>query len=807
VFGKQKHHVGAVIGDVGDFDRNSGSIFERLIFNNRLIIIILCAVVTLLLGHEATKLKLNANYEGTIPWADPFMVNYLKHYDFLQAQGNALRIVVQAKQGNIGNAKYLATLQHINDAVLDLPGINRPFVTSLWTPTTSWLTVDANGISVGQVISETYDGSAAQVAQVMQNIQKTGRIGELVSSDLKSSMIYAPLMNHNGVTGQPIDYGQLAIALNDLRATYQQQDVNIYIVGYAMIVGDMILGVHKILIFFVISIFIATMMFLWFTRSLRSTLLVVACTLVAVTWQLGMVPLFHYSLDPYSVLVPFLIFAIGMSHGAQKMNGVMQDIGRGTHKLVAARYTFRRLFVAGFTALMCDAVGFAVLYWINIQEIRELAIIASSGVAVLVFTNLILLPILLSYVGVSERAARRSLRADAGSDGKLWVFLAKFTRRQWALPTLIVALGLGVVGYVGGSHMTVGIIGNGAPELRPQSQYNRDDAYIQNHYRVSPYSMIVMADSPAFACTNFAELHALGHIGWAMQQMPEVQSASSLAAFMPYMTQLMTDDSPKWNQLVDNQPLIDDFVPSVPLGYKNDNCSFIPLTISLVNEKAVTLNRVVAKLQNLIADPSNTGSGFSLQLLAGSAGIAAATDRVIDRSNTNMLIWIYTAVTILCFITFRSWLAVVCAILPLILTSLLCRALMVWMHIGVTVATLPVVALGVGIGVDYALYVLGVMLAHVHAGESVEEAYLHALRFTGRIVMLTGLTLAVGVASWVWAPIKFQADMGLLLAFMFLWNMLGALIVLPALASFLLKPAPKSDARPEEAILFNRRSV
>jgi predicted RND superfamily exporter protein len=132
---------------------------------------------------------------------------------------------------------------------------------------------------------------------------------------------------------------------------------------------------------------------------------------------------------------------------------------------------------------------------------------------------------------------------------------------------------------------------------------------------------------------------------------------------------------------------------------------------------------------------------------------------------------------------------VTCAILPLVLTSILAEALMVWLDIGVKVATLPVIALGVGIGIDYALYVLSILLVHMRNGESLSEAYYRSLLFTGRVVLLTGATLAIGVATWVFSPIKFQADMGILLAFMFLWNMLGALILLPALASFLLKPA------------------
>lgn len=780
-----------VIADIGDFDHGSGSFVERLIFNNRRIIVLVCGLLTIFFAAEATRLKLNANYEGTIPTHDPFMVNYLAHFDQLQSKGNSLRIVVKQNQGTIDSAKYLATVQDVTNAVLDLPGVDKPFTSSLWTPNTRWIGVDRNGLTGGAVVTDQYDGSPAQVADVMQNILKTGRVGDLVGTDFRSSMIYAPLMNHNGITGGPIDYGQLAADLNQLRTEYAKQGVTLYITGFAMVVGDMILGIHKILTFFAISAIIAGGILYWFTRSGRSTLLVLCCTIVAVIWQLGVLPLLGYDLDPYSVLVPFLIFAIGMSHGAQKMNGVMQDIGRGTHRLIAARYTFRRLFMAGFTALICDAVGFGVLNLIDIAEIRELAIAASCGVAILVFTNLILLPVLLSYTGISEKAALRSLMSGGlgSKDLEVWDFLSRFTRRRWAIPTLLAALTLGAGGYAIGRHAQIGIVGEGAPELRQNSVYNMDNRYINDHYNISSNVLTVFADSQPYSCTNFAELETLDRLGWRLTQMPEVQSVTSMSTIITLMTQIMTDDSPAWNQLVDSQPLINDFFANLPLGYDSLDCSFVPVNVSLYDLKAATLSHVVSAIQVFINDPKNQNPAFKLSLAGGNGGIAAATDRVIAEANTHMLIWIYSAVAFLCLIAFRSLRAVICAILPLILTSLMCQALMVMLNIGVTVATLPVIALGVGIGVDYALYILGVMMTHLRSGESLEEAYLKSLRFTGRIVMLTGFTLALGVITWIFSPIKFQADMGLLLAFMFIWNMAGALVILPALASFLLKPA------------------
>jgi predicted RND superfamily exporter protein len=164
-----------------------------------------------------------------------------------------------------------------------------------------------------------------------------------------------------------------------------------------------------------------------------------------------------------------------------------------------------------------------------------------------------------------------------------------------------------------------------------------------------------------------------------------------------------------------------------------------------------------------------------------------------------MLFLVYGAVALLSLITFRSFKAVIVALLPLMLTSIMVEALMVQLGMGVKVATLPVIALGVGIGIDYALYILSITLVGLRQGSSLSQSYLRALNFTGKVVMLTGVTLSVGVITWIASPIKFQADMGLLLAFMFIWNMLGALILLPALAHFLLKPkyANSEDSKSE----------
>ncbi|MBD8495094.1 MMPL family transporter [Pseudomonas syringae] len=800
-------------GRLDDFDSASGSLLERALFNHRTWVLLVCLAATLLLGWQATRLTLNASFEKTIPHDHPFIHNYLAHRQELAGLGNAVRIAVANPQGTIYDRDYLRNLQALNDEIYLLPGVDRAAMKSLWTPSTRWTGVTEEGLEGGPVIPDGYDGGAASLSALQRNIERSNEIGQLVAFDQRSSIIYVPLLDKTP-DGQALDYTALAHELEALRSQYQAQGLEIHITGFAKVVGDLIDGLRQILLFFAAAIVITGVVLYGYTRCLRSTALVVTCSLVAVVWQLGLLPLLGYELDPYSVLVPFLVFAIGMSHGAQKMNGIMQDIGRGMHRLVAARFTFRRLFFAGLTALLCDAVGFAVLMIIKIPVIQDLAVIASLGVAVLIFTNLILLPVLLSYIGVSPVAARRSLRAEeAEASGAakpaLWRFLDLFTQRRWAALCVAVAAVMAIGGFMVSLHLKIGDLDAGAPELRPDSRYNRDNAFITRHYGASSDVFAVMVQTPPGGCSAYDTLKRVDQLDWQLRGLSGVDSTNSLALLNRRVLVGLSEGNPKWYELVNNQATLNMVTAGAPRGLYNDDCSLLTLYAYLTDHKADTLTRVVDSVQAFAK--ANDSDQARFVLAAGSAGIEAATNIVVRQANRDMLWWVYGAVIILCLVTFRSWRAVVCAVLPLVLTSILCEALMVGLGMGVKVATLPVIALGVGIGVDYALYVMSIVLAELRKGASLSQAYYRALLFTGKVVMLTGVTLAIGVGTWVLSPIKFQADMGVLLAFMFVWNMVGALVLLPALAYFLLPqhlaPAPDATGVPDTAQTAGRPAL
>ncbi|MCC4116700.1 MMPL family transporter [Aromatoleum toluclasticum] len=795
-----------VIRSLADFDRRSGSLAERVLFNNRVAVVVLCVIVTVVLGYQALGLRLNAGFEKMIPTKHPYIINYLENRGQLAGLGNTLRIAVEAKTGTVFDADYLDTLRKINDELFLYPGVDRPYMKSLWTPATRWTGVTEEGLDGGPVIPDDYDGSPASLEQVRVNVERSGEIGQLVAANFRSTVILVPLQETDAETGQRIDYHDYSQRLERLRQQYESDAIGIHITGFAKVVGDLIDGLQQVLLFFAAAVAICTTVLYWYTRCVRSTLLVVACSCVAVVWLLGLLPTLGFELDPYSVLVPFLVFAIGMSHGAQKMNGVMQDIGRGTHRLVAARFTFRRLFLAGFTALMADGVGFAVLMVIDIQVIRDLAVTASIGMAALILTNLVLIPILLSYTGVSAAAAQRSLNAERSDERdtryakhRFWAFLDLFTGRRWAGVAIVAAAVLGVAGFAVSLQLKIGDTDPGAPELRPNSRYNRDNAFMVANYAASSDTYVIMVKTPQFHCAHYDTLLEVAALEWRLQQLPGVEATNSLAALAKRAAVGMNEGSLKWYEIPRSQDMLNTIIMRAPRELFNQNCDLLTLYVSLKDHKADTLDAVVQTFETFAAQHNNAELRFLSA--AGNAGIEAATNIVVKRANVEMVLLVYLAVVVLAFITFRSWRAVICAVLPLMLTSALCEALMVYLNIGVKVATLPVIALGVGIGVDYALYVLTVTLARLREGMTLSAAYYKALLFTGRVVVLTGITLGLAVATWTFSPIKFQADMGILLAFMFVWNMLGALILLPALACFLLAPAAAAQREEESALL------
>ncbi len=777
---------------------------ERLIFNARPLLLALFAIATVFFAYQTTQLRPDASFEKMIPMEHPFIQAFMKHKGDLGASGTTIQVAVEHTRGDIFDPEYLDLLQQVNDEVFYLPGVDRNRMRSLWTPNVRWIEVTEQGFEGDKVIDSNYDGSPQAMQQLRQNVLRSGEVGRLVSDDYRSSIVQAPLIDIDPTSGEPLDYWELSQRLEtDVRDKYEalsrdasgEPQVNIRIIGFAKMVGDLLDGITAVFMFAVITLCITSVLLLLYTRSLSGTLAPLLCSVVAVIWQLGLLTSLGLGLNAYSILIPFLVFAIGVSHGVQIINAFMAESAAGHDSLDSARHAFRSLYVPGMTALVSDAIGFITMVLIPIAVIKELGIAASVGVAVIVLTNLVLLPVLMSYFGVSKKVKQRLYeRRTSTRRNRFWNVISHLADRKVAVISIIIALAGFGVGIYGGQNLKIGDLDPGAPELHPDSRYNVDNAYITENYATSSDVLVVMVETPEQKCTDYRTLELVDRFTWYMRNVSGVNSAMAATEISKLVAAGYNEGSLKWATISRNQRLLGTTFNQMPPALMNTTCSLLPVALFLNDHRADTLQNVVDAAQAFARE--NRREGVNFALAAGNAGIEAATNQEIRVAQTRMMLLIYSVVCALIFISFGSWRAVVCIVVPLALTSFLCQALMAYLGIGVKVATLPVIALGVGVGVDYGIYIYSRLAYFLRHGEPIREAFYHTLRTTGEAVSLTGVMLAVGVATWIFSPIKFQADMGKLLTFMFLWNMIGALWLLPALASFLLRTSGNRPAQP-----------
>ncbi|KPZ18382.1 Membrane protein, partial [Pseudomonas viridiflava] len=609
---------------------------------------ILCLLASIFLFWQATQVRPSTSFEKMIPLSHPFIQNMMAHRNDLANLGNTVRISVEARDGDIFSKQYMETLRQISDEVFYIPGVDRSGLKSLWSPSVRWTEVTEEGFAGGEVIPQSYNGSDESLDLLRNNILKSGQVGRLVANDFKSSIIDVPLQESYPDPADQgkllaLDYQQFSHQLEEkIRDKYEAQNPNIkiHIVGFAKKVGDLIDGLFMVVMFFGIAFLITLVLLIWFTRCLRSTIAVLITTLIAVIWQLGLMHVVGFGIDPYSMLVPFLIFAIGISHGVQKINGIALQSSDAENALMAAKRTFRQLFLPGMIAILADAVGFITLLIIDIGVIRELAIGASIGVAVIVFTNLILLPVAISYAGISKRAINRS-KQDAVSEHPFWRLLSNFASAKVAPVSIVLAL----LAFGGGlwysQNLKIGDLDQGAPELRPDSRYNKDNAFIISHYSTSSDVLVVMVKTPPEGCSAYPTMSAINELAWKMENTQGVQSAISLVTVSKQVIKGMNEGNLKWETLSRNKDVLNNSIARAD-GLYNNTCSLAPLLVFLNDHKAETLDRAVHAVQDFAKE--NDRPDMQFLLAAGNAGIEAATNEVIKKSELTILILVYICV-------------------------------------------------------------------------------------------------------------------------------------------------------------------
>jgi predicted RND superfamily exporter protein len=859
---------------------------EPLIYARRKLTMGILLGITVVLGWQAALIKRDAGFDKSIPLQHPYM-QVLKQYQDDFGGANTVLVALIQKDGDIYNEKFLSKLKAVTDEIFFLPGIDRSRVSSLFTPDVRFLEVVEGGFSGGNVIPAEFQPTPEMFERVRANVGKAGIIGRYTTRDQRGAMIFAELLEVDPVTGQKLDYQDAATKLeNEIRGKYQDEDVQVHILGFAKVVGDVIDATLEVVGFFLLTLVMTFVLLYFYIGSVRLAWLPLACSIVAVIWEFGLLKLLGYGLDPFAILVPFLILAVSVSHGVQYVNawvGEIHDNHRNSYD--ASLETWRRLAIYGTMAIMTDVFGFATIYLIPIDIIREMSINACLGMLAIIITNKVMMPIWLTWVNIGdlEAFARKQEKRDEAFDG-LWKELAKMTRPRPAVIAIAISAVLLVWSLWKGQEMTVGDSQAGVPELRPDSRYNRDTAVVVGNFTLGTDIFKVIAETDPEGCIKHEVMDQVDRYGWAVENLQGadgrqlVTSALSLPVAARRVNAAFSEASPKWKVLPRNRYTMVQAITPIPTstGLLNPDCSALAVFVFTADHKAGTikavekatlefnarnsaefyethadvdaaycdnkvavrrevgikgeeLRRLTERLKKKGWTDDEIGADEDIQELAAArdaekeklagltkacpvnfamasanVGVMAATNEMVHKLEKEILLYVYIAIVFCVMLSFwhEKLPSIISIMLPLLVVSLMAYAVMAIAGIGMKVATLPVVALAVGIGVDYGIYIYATFADAVAAGYKYEEAYYKTLKMTGKAVVFTGVTLGFGVATWLFSDLQFQRDMGLLLVFMFTANMFGAILVLPAIARFLLK---ERELPPGQVPMFKSR--
>jgi predicted RND superfamily exporter protein len=759
------------------------------IFHHRRWLLILNILITIALGAMASQLRVQAGFTKMIPLNHPYMATFLEYQqDFGGA--NKVLVAVRNTKGDIYDKDFMEKLRQVTEEVFYIKGVERSSVTSLFTPNVRFNEVVEDGFRGGNIVAADFAGTPEQLAQVRENLMKSDWVGRIVANDQTAAMVVATLQENDPDTGERLDLQEVAKKLEAIRTKYETADTTVHIIGFAKSIGDIAEGAAGVLVFFGVAFVVTAILLYWYSGSLVLTSLALICAIVPVIWLLGLLPVFGLGLDPMSILVPFLIFSIAVSHAVQMTNAWKLETLHGADGVTASTHSFEKLFIPGATALLANAFGFMVIAFVDIEMVRELAYTATIGVTVMIITNKVLLPILMSYYRFTPEAAKKLSGKETAGDW-LWERLGPLASRRTAWVAIAVGLVLLGFGISQARHLHIGDLGKGVPELKPDARYNQDVEMIVTHFAIGVDNLQIIAEAKALdeedsPCVDREVMEKVEDFEFQMRQVDGVASVRSLSGFVQVMTQMFAETYAKWRMLPESRAQIAQGVGyATRLGneFMDSRCTAMPINLYTVDHQATTIAHIVEKIKEFKAAGGDT-ERITFRLASGNVGVMAATNEAVEAADKWVNLALFLSVGVLCMLTFRSLRLTLCVILPLALVTVLCNALMALLGIGVKVNTLPVVALGVGVGVDYGIYLFERIKHEMQEGMKLVPAYIEALKQRGTASLFTAVTMTISVGTWYFSALKFQADMGILLAFMFLVNVFGAILLAPALAAY-----------------------
>ena len=763
--------------------KNISQRFAEAVIKWRFLFIALSVSLTLFFLFCLRNLSVQTKLGDLTPQKHPYM-EVQKKLMYVFGGLNQVSIALVVKEGDVFNKDTLDKVVRITKKLYLLDGVNPGRIVSLAARKIKNTRAYEDGFEVKRLMRHTPD-TDAEMERLKQNVIRNPMFyGSLVSKDFKATQIMVDFEPE--VTSR-----RIFEELEEIIDAERNINTDIYIAGRPILEGWMDHYLPKMgWIFLATGLIMALLLYLAF-RSKRGIILPILSATMATIWGLGAVTLLGYRMDPATILAPFFIFALGISHSVQFVKRYYEAMKTDPiDKKKAAQETLSHLFVPALVSLVTDGIGFISLFIVPLAMIKSMALASGIGVLSIFFTTVTFLPPVFSCLSRPKRLEVEREEMPNILDRFLTRIASLIHTPTLRWTTFGIFLLLALIGLAGTSRLVVGDNEPGSATLYPDAPYNKAERIINNKFMMgtNPYFVLVEGKGEE-ALINSEVLREMESLqSYLIKHIPEAGYALSLADYIKGLNMVMFAGDPNYFKIPDKDGTIAEYLFLYSIsGFPGDfdpvvspNFQYANIKIDFKDHKSDTIKKTLFYTREWI-EKFHRVSSVDFLYAGGVMGTLGAVNEIIEEILPMSILQVAFLVFICVAIAYGSIVGGLLLLVPLLFNVLFVFGIMGLSGISLTIETLPVAALSIGRGVDYSIYVVTRIREELnaHQDRTLEEATLSALVTSGKAVFFTGATIAIGALAWVFSDIRLQARLGLTLGFLTCLNVLGSLILLP----------------------------
>jgi uncharacterized protein len=754
-------------------------------------ILIIIFLFTGYMGYETYRLNVQTLFRDLLPQNHPYVLNHLKHQKQFGG-ANQVTIQLKVKKGTIFNTKTLQKLWDLNEDCQFLPCVDKYKVISLAAKKVRDVKVTDWGIK-SPPLMKTVPDNAEKICSLEDAVLKNDMVyGGLVSLDKKAALVITDFFE------EEIDYLKIFNALQDLKKKYEDENHTVSMAGFPLVYGYVTKYLGQTFNIMVIILAVVAGFLYLSTLTWRGTILPIFSGLLCGLWGTGIMSLAGYNLDPLVIVLPFIILLMAIRHSVQvikRFNELyFEKDGRAEgDKQLSSVLSVKELLTPAFSGIITDAAGLFLVAIAPIAMLRKVSITATVWILLTLVIALVLNPILLSLIKSPKHKRKRDILDSFMSwTGRIVIH----PRVKYVFVIFWCAMLVSGVLYSKG-HLIIGETRPGTSILWPDDPYNTDVAMMDQHFPGMLNPLAIYFEGNEFeSLKEPVSLYELASFQKHMETSPYVTKTHSIIDLVRKVSMTFHEDHPKWEVLPETKINVGQMLLVLTYGgaepgdfdryfdwsYKDSN-----FLVYIVDQTGDTIRKVMDNAKGYVGKMNEKMTTGKFILAGGPMGVLAATDEALSKSSTLILESILGFIFLVTLITYRSVLAGVIVVFPLVISNYIVYSYMNYNQLGLTVATIPVCAIGLGLGVDFIYYIISRIRDDYALLGDLDKSIQNALSTTGRAVFILGMTLCIGVMAWHFSKLMFQAQMGFLIGFVLILNLLNAIFLIPSIIAT-LKP-------------------